>query len=77
MMGYDALAPYMKRGDDMVLESEIKTLEGMPERLARMKAQFANVLNDLDEEKRMTVRMVMQVKKIQGEAQDIIEGVQS
>lgn len=53
MMGYDALEPYMKRGDDMVLESEIKTLEGMPE------------------------RMVMQVKKIQGEAQDIIEGVQS
>lgn len=66
MMGYDALEPYIKRGDDMVLEAELKTLEGMPDRLARMQAQLANVLNDMDEAKRMTVRMVMQVKKIQG-----------
>lgn len=78
MMGYDALAPYMKRGDDMgTLEAGLKVLEGMLERPARMQAQLANVLNDLDEAKRMAVRMVMQVKKIQGEAQDIIEGVQS
>lgn len=48
MQGYDALEPYLKRGDDMGLEDELKTLEGMPDRLARMQAQLANVLNDVD-----------------------------
>lgn len=77
MLGYDALEPYIKEGGEMVLEAELKTLEGMPDRLARMQAQLANVLDDLDEAKRMTVRMVMTVKGIQGEAQDILEGVKS
>lgn len=31
-------------------EAELKTLEGMPDWLARMEAHLADVLNDLDEE---------------------------
>lgn len=76
MIGYDALEPYIKDGGDMVLEAELKTIEGMPDRLARMQAQLADVLDDLELAKRVTAMTVMRVKKIQGEAQDIIEGVQ-
>ena len=76
MIGYDALEPYIK-GEDMVLEAELKTLECMPDRLATMQAQLAGAMAALDEAKLATARVVMQIKRTQGTVLEILEGVKS
>ena len=60
MRGYDALEPYLK-WDYMVLETELKALEGMPDRLDAAKLEL--------------VRVVTQVKRTQTAVVEILEGV--